>query len=496
MRVTGYLLAAIAAAGSVVASNNATSRVNVHIPSKLQTPGGVGHVQAEFGFQQSSGSISSFVYFIDRPLCRAIDYKNMTQIYPFPTGGLKSPFILLVDGSNCSAVAKARHAQLAGASALVIADEHCRCSDKNCTDKFGPECQPSDPVLVNDGSGSDVSIPSFLLFKTAAESVKEQLKKNQTVLMELTWGLKDDVQTTSQPVNFSLWTTAHDPVLDIETYVNLRTVAAALKDTAYFSPCFSLLDGSRFQCNEEADTKGPCDHLCTNHGRYCAVHARDLSGYAIVRESLRRLCIWRHYGDPPNNNDAIVYWDYVIFHLENCHDPNQYVDPGCLQKSMAHAKIDEKVIDQCMSDTGDLDENVPNTLLDDMLVKQERSGVVSLPAIAVNQKVLDHTSSYSLFEAICYHFWLSGSPSVPDVCETCGSCPNKIGCLEHGHCVPFSHKQVPQKKKHRGWTTPILFFFAFLIGGGVWYYYKRRDEFNYRAGLVTGYMQLRGSPDA
>jgi hypothetical protein len=495
MRVVGYLLAVIAATGSVVASNNATSRVTVHIPFNLHTPGGEEHVQAEFGFQQSSGSISTYVYFIDRPLCHEIVFSNTTQIYPFHTGGLKYPFILLADGSNCSAVAKARHAQLAGASALVIADEQCRCSDNNCTDKFGPECQPSDPVLVNDGSGSDVSIPSFLLFKAAAESVKEQLKKNQTVLMELTWGLKEDVESTSQPVYYHLWTTAHDPILDIETYVNLRTVAAAFKDTAHFSPRFSLLNGSRFQCNEEADTRGPCDHLCTNHGRYCAVHARELSGYAIVRESLRRLCIWNRYGDPPNNN-PIVYWDYVIFHLENCYEPTQYADPGCLQKSFAHAKIDEKEIDQCMSDTGDLDEDVPNTLLDDMLVKQERSGVVSLPAITVNQKVLDHTSSYSLFETICMHFWLSGSPSVPDVCETCGSCPNKIECLEHGHCVPFSHKSAQQKKKHRGWTRPFLFFFVLLIGGGVWYCYKQREEFHYRAGLVTGYMQLRGSPEA
>ena len=356
MRIVGYLLASIAAVGSVVASNNATSRVMLHIPFNLHNPEGEEHVQAEFGFQQSSGSISTYVYFIDSPLCNAFVY-NRTQVYPLHTEGLKTPFILLANGANCSAVTKARHAQLAGASALVIADEHCRCSDKNCTDKFGPECQSLDPVLVNDGSGSDVSIPSFLLFKTVAESVKEQLKDNQTVLMELTWGLEEDVESSSQPVKYHLWTTAHDPILDIETYVNLRTVAAAFKDKAIFAPRFSLLNGSRFRCTEEADTNGPCDHLCTNHGRYCAVHARELSGNAIVKETLRRLCVWKHYGDPPNNN-PMVYWDYVIFHRSNCFASTQYADPKCLAKSFAHAKIEEKVIDQCMSDAGDLDQDV------------------------------------------------------------------------------------------------------------------------------------------
>lgn len=130
-------------------------------------------------------------------------------------------------------------------------------------------------------------------------------------------------------------------------------------------------------------------------------------------------------------------------------------------------------------------------MLDDMLLKQERSGVVSLPAITVNQKVLDHASSYLLFETVCMHYWLSNSPSVPDVCETCGSCPNKIGCLEHGHCVPFSSKNQQKNKTNHGWRTFFFFLFALAIGGGVCFYYKQRDEFNYRVGL-NGYRQLRG----
>ena len=127
-----------------------------------------------------------------------------------------------------------------------------------------------------------------------------------------------------------------------------------------------------------------------------------------------------------------------------------------------------------------------------MLLKQERSGVVSLPAITVNDNVLDHTSSYRLFETICMHYWLSDSPSVPEVCEACMSCPNKIGCLEQGHCVPFSYKSHQKTNKtNHGWRSIFFFLFALMIAGGVYFYYKQRDEFNYRIGL-SGYRQLRG----
>ena len=498
MRLFERLLLAFAAAGTVVASNG-TSQVLVHIPFSLHNPAGFGHVQAEFGFQfRASGSIAEYVYYMERALCTPLAF-NRTAGFPKHDNGFQTPFILLANDGDCSAVTKARHAQQVGASALVIADSHCGCADKECMDKFSDEkCQDTRPTLVNDGSGSDISIPSFLVVRSLAHDLKEQLSKNnQPVLMELIWGLKQDVgNSDTLPVYYQLWTTAHDPLVDLETYVNLRVVTSAFKDKAHFAPRYSLIDGSRFGCNKEPDTSGPCDHLCTNHGRYCTTHAQDLSGNAIVKETLRRLCLWKHYGE---NDQIDVWWDYVLFHKENCHDPHQFADEDCLKQSFAHAKADQQAIDECMADSGDVDQDVPNGMLDDMLNRQKQSSVVSLPAITLNQKVLDHTSTWSLFESICMEYWTSKSPSIPDVCVTCASCPNVIGCLENGHCVDFSNAQRhpedsggdKKKKKRHGWTV-FWSLAVCMIAGGAWYYHKRRDEFGDRSGLMQGYLQLSG----
>jgi hypothetical protein len=39
------------------------------------------------------------------------------------------------------------------------------------------------PALVNDGSGADVSIPSFSIYKNIADKIKKELKKDQSVLL-------------------------------------------------------------------------------------------------------------------------------------------------------------------------------------------------------------------------------------------------------------------------------------------------------------------------
>lgn len=505
-------------------SSLTTSRVEVHIPFDLHRAEGSEHDLARFGFKHSSGSIATYVQYADSFLCDAVVNKTKGfPALPWPT----RDFILLADrggpsGSEpCSAVTKARNAQQAGASALVIADLHCRCDHKDCLDAFGDDatCETGASgreFLVDDGSAADVSIPTFLLYKQDAKALKDELRKGQTSLMELTWGIPkvhDDAEKAAKPSrpHYHLWTSAHDPLLDIDTVYNMKTVALAMVDDAIFAPRYSVIDGTRFQCNEQRDTGGPCDHLCTNNGRYCSLHAKNLSGRPIVTETLRQLCIWNHYGaentaddDKKRTPDPKVWWDYVIYRLENCNTPSTYDTDDCLKKAFHHAKVDAKAVDDCMKDSGDIESDTTNTLLEGMLEKKKQSGVTSLPALTVNHEVLDHTSSWSLFEGICTHYWrVYDTVPLPKVCETCGMCPNKIGCLEQGHCVDFSKNSkhhIPSsgsgggsKKSGHGWT----FFWLLVIGaggGGGWYYYKQREDELRTGGILNDYVGL-GSGD-
>lgn len=502
---------------SLVCSSIAKSFVSVHIPFELHNRDGEEHAIAEFGFNQHhAGSISAYVYLIDSDLCETHqEDKNGTHtryLYPATDGPKKSPFILMAkSGGGCSAVSKARRAQRDGAAAFIVAHQECRCSDKACTDAFGPTCiDEAAEIMVNDGSAGDVSIPSMLLYKNVANNIMDQLKKEQPVLIEFNWGLKDDTVDANPTVKFTLWTTAHDPLLDLETYRNFKTVSSALQSQAQFEPRFSLIPGERFKCNTQVDTSGPCDHLCTNHGRYCAVHAANLSGHAIVAETLRRACIWQEYDGADTSDDSTMtaYWDYLLYHVENCSSPHMYNNTECITAAYAAAKVDEAVVTKCMTDSGGLEENAVNKILEKELKLQEHSSVVALPALTIGHYVLDEASSWHLFEGLCRHFWTRNLTTTPDVCFQCAACGNLMGCLESGGtCVEYQKPTLPpaskgdsggdkKKKKHgHGWTWFWIIFFAIAAGGGYYYYKKMQDNEGYergRGGVLNSYFQLTG----
>jgi PA domain len=514
MKILGVLLAVCASlAPSIRAasvSHNETSKIYVHIPFQLHDPDGFHHVQAEFGFSTMSGSLAEYVYYLEHSLCTPLQL-NKTEGYPVHEAGLIAPFILLANDGSCSAVTKARHAQQVGASALIIASDRCVCEDTtNCAAKDKDDCEKKPEPLVNDGSGSDISIPTFLIYQGVGQLLKDELKnKNQSALMELVWGLPPEgIAQENLALSYHLWTTAHDPLVDMDTYYNLRTVAKAFAGKAQFAPRYSIIDGKRFRCDQERAEDGPCDHLCTNGGRYCAVHAKDLSGHAIVKETLRRLCIWNHYGDSELSKkpQPDAWWEYILYHKERCSTAHEFANEGCVADAMKYAHVDAPAIESCMLDAGDVDTDNTNSLLEDMLTKQKQSSVVALPAITLNQRVLDHMSSWSLFDSLCFSYWNSNTAVTPPICETCYSCPNKIGCVEAGHCVGYSgngHHHIPaagdkssSRQRRHGWGFFWFFIVVFAAGGGAYYYYKQQQDRNgygdRRVSPFQEYLQLHG----
>jgi len=248
----------------------AKSKVLVHIPFEIHKPEGFAHVQAEFGFSTvSSGrSVAEYTYYVEHALCEPLT--NFTEGYPKHKNHLTPPFILMANQGGCSAVTKARHAQQVGAAALLIAHGKCLCSDTDCVDKFKQQndtadCLTEEPALVDDGSGSDISIPTFLVYKDLTSELHNQMKqKDQPCLLEFQWGIQDGNMEGRLP-RFHLWTTAYDPLVSLEFYVGIKTVAQGFKDKVEFAPRFSLIDGKRFKCDEQPDENAPCDHLVSSN---------------------------------------------------------------------------------------------------------------------------------------------------------------------------------------------------------------------------------------
>mmetsp|Transcript_1337 Transcript_1337/g.1749 ORF Transcript_1337/g.1749 Transcript_1337/m.1749 type:complete len:574 (+) Transcript_1337:57-1778(+) len=513
------------------------SRVTVYIPSVYHNPAGEQHVAAAFGTGLKShfrGSLAAQVKYVNSTLCQPLYVEEKNKTVPiYPRSATSAPFWLMVnrggDSVDCSFVTKARMAQHMGAAGVIFADDRCLCSKHNCTTgAHDPPCQANTPNVVDDGSAGDVSIPAFLLEKTSADDLKSgMIDHGHPIYLEYKWGLAKDLQEQKAPLmHFSLWSTASpldEPELDLVEYKHLKTLATKFVDFISFSPHYKLIDGKNLGCSEEAQ----CANLCTNKGRYCSASPReDIKGKDVVAEVLRRSCIWNHYGvdEITHKTGSPIWWDYVLFHQEHCakfegdSGNTYYSNKDCIENAYKHAKVDGPLIQQCMKDSGGLDEDRSNTWLEHALERQEAAGILSTPAITLNHKYqIDGYGSTSVFEAMCASYVYDASQStmtevealkkVPVLCLQCFTCSNKIGCIEHdGKCVAeefHTHHSadddehhIPSKgnanKKKSKSGFMMLFVLSLGVVGAAYFYKKNQDRFasSNGGGILNGYFQL------
>jgi hypothetical protein len=148
-----------------------------------------------------------------------------------------SPFILMVDRGDCTFVTKVRNAQRAGAAAVIIADNSCLCSFEECQpDDPNEACEVQEPIMADDGSGADISIPSFLIFKQDADPLKKVLKQNTQVRVQMSFS----VPAPDSRVEYELWTTPTD-VVSRPVEKDFKQAAVALGDKAYYTPHVSSI---------------------------------------------------------------------------------------------------------------------------------------------------------------------------------------------------------------------------------------------------------------
>jgi hypothetical protein len=536
----GRFFAAAVATASSVTNNNAnnwtesrTSQVFLQLPVELYNASGVPHVRAEFGGTSSGRSIttpqslSAHVYYVEKTLCSPLT--NWTEGFPTTTAAAANnrepPYLLLVDGGGCTAVTKARHAQQAGAAAVLIGERHCACWDHSCqTALFPNDTYCSDYQMVDDGSGGDVSIPAVLLFRPTYETMKERLQdQNQPIVLELQWNLEpilDNDENAGSSLNnkykpiVHFWTTPYDPYVPYDTYRQVARTVQALADYIRFEPRYRIWNGTTIGCrnsNNGTTTTSPdqaCPgELCTNGNRYCALHQeqqntgnknninKTVPPFHIVEETVRRWCIFQTFplkgGGGAAGGDHATYWQYVLFHKQNCHQDDTFADPHCRADALQHAGLsghhETSALQQCLDQAGPTNEDVPNTILDDVLDHVDRAGLIPLPTLSIQHRPVLNVHARDILEAICDAYWYSQSPTIPPVCETCGGCPNTLGCLEHPNqvCVQFNNRQrqpdndeaVPSTNKksshhHRGgfWTATFWWLSILSILAVVGYY--------------------------
>eukprot|EP00567_Pseudictyota_dubia_P013407 CAMPEP_0197444702 /NCGR_PEP_ID=MMETSP1175-20131217/10126_1 /TAXON_ID=1003142 /ORGANISM="Triceratium dubium, Strain CCMP147" /LENGTH=290 /DNA_ID=CAMNT_0042975539 /DNA_START=190 /DNA_END=1059 /DNA_ORIENTATION=- len=286
----------------------------------------------------------------------------------------------------------------------------------------GLECELNEPIMADDGSGSDISIPSFLMHKHDADLVKGLLKSNQPVQMEMAWALP----SPDNHVEYEIWTTP-STWFGKNFLKQFKTAALALGGHASFTPYMFIYDGQTAGCRG-FDGTNQCYSLCTNNGRYCAQDPDNnldegISGADVVKESVRQMCIWEHYGQ--ENGIGAQWWDYVNQFAHRCErNPGYFNNDACIKDAMAHSGVNFDKIEACMVDSGGLeDDKDTNRILQKLVDKKKDLGVAVLPSAFVNGSPLRGELSFSvMFKAICAGY-LEGTE--PEICTKCANCPDE-----------------------------------------------------------------------
>merc|ERR1712151_1376895 len=194
---------------------------------------------------------------------------------------------------------------------------------------------------------------------------------------------------------------------------------------------------------------------------------RGISGVDVVVESLRRLCIWKEYGEEDGIGEP--WWDYVNEFMFRCDTPEYFS------------------IEQCMTDSGGLEGNVVNTLIDAELANKENRGVVILPQAYVNNAAIRGALEFStILRAVCAGF-VTGSE--PDICRKCIPCNDQLTCTIEESCPSASYMENAVSTPTFALTLFTLSAF-FLLFGTIQYKRTQSNIRNNVRGIVAEYMPL------
>jgi hypothetical protein len=483
-----------------VTPDNVSSRLQVQIPKSLFKDGGYDHREALFGSPPYGGTISQSLYYTDSDLCDT-DTIDSTKGYPTRSDNAPwmSPFILMADRGSCSFVQKARNAQHSGAAGLIIADNLCLCRDQACINATGSssdfvQCENSEPIMADDGSGGDVTIPAFLMFKVDADAVKKEVKDNNGIVqLEMSWAMP----SPNSNVEYELWSVPSEEVS--KSFQNeWKDIAKVFGDHGKFTPHQYIYDGVKSRCHGN-DGKNLCLNLCTNNGRYCATDPDNdlehgITGAEVVTEALRRLCVWKKYG---TDGVGLPYWDYIHHFMTRCESDDFFANQDCIKDVYKNAKIDGKLIESCMDDSGGVSEDKVNSLLDGEIEAASKRGVVVLPTMFVNTVALRGAlATNTVFNAVCAGFH---EGTTPEICQKCSGCADVAECVKKGgSCKAMAggggNSGGGVSKKTFGLT---LLAMCGLFGAAGYVHWRRsREEMRDQVrGILAEYMPLEGGDD-
>ncbi|CAI5995810.1 unnamed protein product [Closterium sp. NIES-64] len=320
------------------------------------------------------------------------------------------PHILLVDRGGCYFTEKVWNAELAGASAVLIADDQ----NENLITMDSPD---DDPEAKQAGDLiSNITIPSALIQKSTASAIKSALKKKQMVVAALDW--QESLPHPDARVEYEFWTNSNDECgtkcdMQAKFLEEFRGYAIILEQQGFtlFTPHYMT-----WFCPETLKETRQCKFQCVNNGRYCSPDPegdfdKGYDGRQVVIENLRQLCVWRVANE---TGAPWVWWEYAADFKKRCRMEEKQYNQECGEKLMTGLGVDPQKVRACM---GEPNRNAANPVMEEeqeaQVGKRGRSDVTMLPTIVINNvQYRGKLEAKAVLKAICAGFEESTEPPI------------------------------------------------------------------------------------
>lgn len=205
--------------------------------------------------------------------------------------------VILVERGGCSFVKKARNIQDFGGSLAIIA----------LNDAID---NPEHIIMVDDGTGTSIQIPTILIGKNDGDIIKDFLtdtKINSTLKREARIMATFEINNPDNRVEYDIWYSPGQ-ISSYETISSLHSMNKALGTNVLMTPRLVLSTGIfDFMLGLLNDDN------CLPRSKYCAIwnfNDSNLKGKDTLMEGLRQKCI---YTSSFKYKQGETWWEYIDF---------------------------------------------------------------------------------------------------------------------------------------------------------------------------------------
>ena len=281
--------------------------------------------------------------------------------------------ILLAYNGDCPIVQKARNAQEAGASMLLLINTNDE-DIKNI-------------ILDDDGSGSDIKIPVGLISLTNGRIMQNFIENNpkSRVMVEINFKEKE----ARKKVEFKFFYSSSE-LKAYELINNLKKYTDKFNSQVEFTPIYVIHQSPQYD-----PQKAIRELNCVTKGKYCYFPKETTiiqDGQRILIESLRQKCMFLKSKDNKQS-----FYEYLQNFYKNCliYSPPKF-NERCSKRTLDSLGYPVNYLDGCIADSFGVNSLLSSSYIDNenSIFKNEYDEILkykltSFPAIVINDKPLE-----------------------------------------------------------------------------------------------------------